>query len=139
MHQSLLEELFITVEKIGIDNTVKTLKEARNVVLESVEYGSIIKIVSDKTGVPVEVILTGNDRSDERKIALSLSVYFVKEHFPEYSFKDMIKIFGKDSSCLWRYHNNVLKLPKKPKLEFEVKLASLMKEIELLITREKSR
>lgn len=135
----VFDELFITIESIGIDKTVKSLKEARVSILSGIQYEYIIKIVSEVSGVSINDILNGTDRSDERKMAVSSAVYFVKEEFPQYSFNDLVKIFGKDSSGLWRYHKNVFSLPKKPKTDFDKRLSELVKSIGLKITSEKNK
>lgn len=135
---NIFDELIVTVERIGVEKTIKTLQEARSniLILSDVNVENIINAVTELTGVQKERILHGTDRSDERKMALSLCVYFIKSEFG-YSYSDLKKIFNKDEAALYRYHQAVEKLPVKPKTDFEKKLSEFSKKIELLITREK--
>jgi DNA-directed RNA polymerase specialized sigma54-like protein len=83
-----------------------------------------------------ERMLFGIDRSDERKMALALLVYNVKNQC-EYTYPQMKKIFNKDESALWRYYSIVDSLPPDPKTEFDKKLSSYSKKVNILITQRK--
>jgi chromosomal replication initiation ATPase DnaA len=96
----------------------------------------IIKCVSDVTGVSKETMLYGNERNDERKIALSLCIYLIKKEL-DYSFSTIKKIFKKDKSALSRYNTLVEKLPSNPKTDIDKKLSTYLKKINLLITEKK--
>jgi chromosomal replication initiation ATPase DnaA len=134
----ILDELITTVESIGVEKTVQSLKEARtkSLILSDINVENIIKIVEDATGVKKERILHGNDRTDERKISISLCIYYIKKEYG-YSYAELKKIFNKDEAALYRYFQIVDLLPTKPKSDFDKKLSSLIKEINPLITREK--
>jgi hypothetical protein len=135
---NIFDELIVTVERIGVDKTIKSLQDARSniLILSDVNVENIMNAVIDMTGVQKERILHGTDRSDERKIALSLCVYYIKNQFG-YSYSDLKKIFNKDESALYRYYQTIDNLPQKPKTDFEKKLSEFCKKLELLITREK--
>lgn len=134
----IFDELLVTVESIGVEKTIKTLQEARSniLILSDLNVENIINSVVEVTGVQKERILHGNDRSDERKMATCLCVYYIKTEF-KYSYSDLKKIFNKDESALYRYNQMIEKLPTKPKTDFDKKLSEYCKKIELLITREK--
>ena len=97
----IFDELITTLEVIGIDRTIKTLQDAKanSLILEDLNIEFILSCVNQVTGVSKERILNGNDRNDERKIAIALCVYFIKKEF-FYSYGDMSKIFKKDESSL---------------------------------------
>ena len=97
----------------------------------------ILGTVSEVTNVKKERILHGTDRSDERKIATSLFVYFLKKEFNFYSYADIKKILPKDESALSRYNQMIENLPTKPKSEFDKTLAEYVNKIELLLTEKK--
>ena len=138
---AVFDELLTTIETIGVDRTVKVLKDAKceNLILEDLNVDFVLKCVSEVTSVSKERILHGNDRNDERKVSVSLAVFFIKNHF-SYSLSDLKKIFGKDESALSRYNAVVEKFIRstaKPKTEFDKMLDSHYKRINLLITEKK--
>ena len=134
----IFDELMTTVEVIGIDRTIKTLQDAKanSLILEDLNIEFILKCVNQITGVSKERILSGNDRNDERKIAIALCVYFIKKEF-FYSYGDMSKIFNKDESSLSRYNSIVENKADKPKTDFDKNIDSYYKKINLLITEKK--
>lgn len=134
----IFDELMTTVEVIGIDRTIKTLQDAKanSMILEDLNIEFILNCVNQITNVSRERILNGNDRNDERKIAIALCVYFIKKEF-YYSYGDMSKIFNKDESSLSRYNSIVENRPDKPKSEFDKNVENYYKKINLLITEKK--
>lgn len=138
---AVFDELLTTIEVIGVDRTVRALQDAKadNLILEDLNIDFVLKCVADSTTVSKERILHGNDRNDQRKIAVSLAVYFIKNHF-SYSLSDLKKIFCKDESALSRYNSVVEKFVKttgKPKTQFDKELDYHYKRINLLITEKK--
>ena len=77
----VFDELLTALEMIGIENTIKTLQDAKSnsLILSDLDVEFIIKSVSEITSVSKETILYGTDRTDERKIAISLCIYFIKK------------------------------------------------------------
>lgn len=134
----ILDELFETVEVIGIERTIKTLQEAKmgSLLKQDVNIDFILNMVSEITSVPKQKILYGNDRSDDKKLAVAVSVYLIKNEF-EYSFSDLKKIFNKDQSALCRYYEIVNNISKKPKTDFDKKLDTVLKRMQLLLTEKK--
>lgn len=134
----VFDELLTTLEVIGVENTIKTLKEAKtkSLILGDIDVDFIIKCVYEVTGVLPDRILFGIDRSDERKMALALLVYNVKNQC-EYTYPQMKKIFNKDESALWRYYSIIDSLPSIPKTDFDKKLSSYSKKVNILITQRK--
>jgi len=135
---NIFDELLITVETIGVNNSIKALQEARSkiLILENSSVDSIINYISQITGVLKDRILHGTDRNDERKMAIALCVYFIKKQF-EYSYSDLRKIMGKDEAALYRYYKMIESIPEVPKTEFDKILKEYYKKIELYIITEK--
>lgn len=134
----IFDELLSTVEVLGVDRTIKTLKEAKtnSLILDDFNIDFIVNNVSSVTGTARDRILYGNDRNDERKIALSLCVYFIKTEF-HYSFSQLKSVFNKDESGLYRYFMLVESLPNSPKTDFDKKLNEYYKKLKLIITEKK--
>lgn len=135
---SIFDELIVTIESIGVEKTKKSLQEARSrgLILSNTSIDNIINVIAETTGVDKERILRGTERGDERKMAVALSIYYIKEEF-KYSYSDLKKIFNKDEGALCRYNKFIEKIPTKPKTDFDKKLAEYCKKVELMLTREK--
>jgi chromosomal replication initiation ATPase DnaA len=134
----IFDELLTTLELIGVENTIKTLQEAKSksLILGDLDIEFVIKTVSEITGVSKERILYGTDRNDDRKIALSLCIYFIKNEF-SYSLSELRRIFKKDESGLSRYNAIAEGVPANPKTDFDKKLSGYLKKINLIITERK--
>lgn len=134
----IFDELLTTVEIIGLDKTIKTLQDAKaqSLISKDLNIDFIINIVCDVTNFSKDRLMVGNERTDEKKIAMSLAVYFLKTTLL-YSYGDMKKIFNKDESGLYRYYQMVEQRPKKAKSEFDKNLELNFKKINLIITEKK--
>ena len=127
----MIEELFLTVESIGVNTTTKILKEARGSVVEDDKVKKLLNIVSSETNVAVDRILSGTDRTDDRKIALSLCIYFIRIYC-DLSFSQLKKVFMKDISALHKYFSiTESSLKNTPKTDFEKKLLNHYKMINI--------
>ena len=135
---NVFDEMLRTVETIGVDKTVKALQKARSteLILEDLSVENILKLIAEITNVPVKRILNGTDRTDDRKMAVALAVFHIKEE-RNYSLNDLISIFGKERSGLSRYYNLVRNKPSKPKSEFDKKLNEYDKKIQVLLKEKK--
>ncbi len=143
MHQpsistQIYDEVFSAVETIGVERTIKALQEAKSnsLILNDLNIEFILASVSEIMCIPKDRILHGRERTDDRKIALALCVYFIKTEF-NYSLSEIKKIFNKDESALSRYHSLVENIPEKPKTDFDKKLDGGAKRIKLLIVENK--
>lgn len=130
----VFDELFTTIECIGVERTIKTLQEAKSNSLLSKETNVefVLDVVTQVTTVSRERILYGVERSDEKKIALALAIYFVKQEFG-YTHKDLNRIFDKDKSNISKNIALVKQKPLKPKTAFDKKLDEHFKKIDFLI------
>jgi hypothetical protein len=135
----IFDEIISTIEVIGVEMTIKKLQEAKscgNLILSDPNIELVLNIVVEVTGVDKERIISGNDRSDERKMAVALSIYSIKNHY-YYSYTQLKKVFNKDESALQRYYKHIDKLPAKPKTDFDKKLDSYNKKVNSLINQRK--
>ncbi len=134
----ILDELITTVEVIGIEKTIKTLQEAKNngLISQDSDIDFIIDSISKITSVSKERIINGNDRNDERKMALAACVYFIKNKCA-YSLSELKLIFNKDTSQLSRYNTMVENLPQNPKNDFDKRLTDIVKKMKILLTQKK--
>ena len=134
----IMDELLSAVEVIGIDKTIKTLQDARSqsLISNNFDIDFIINVVCDITNYRKDKLLVGNERSDDKKIAMALCVYFLKNCFT-YSYADIKKLFNKDESALYRYYQMVEERPKKPKTDFDKNLELNYKKVNLIITEKK--
>jgi len=135
---AIFDELLTTVEIIGLDKTIRTLQDAKanSLISKNIDIDNIINIVCEITNYRKDKLLIGNERSDDKKIAMALVVYFLKEILL-YSYADIKKILNKDESALYRYYRMVHERPKKPKTDFDKNLELNYKKVNLIITEKK--
>ena len=78
---AIFDELLTTVEIIGLNKTIKTLQDAKaqSLISKNLDIDNIINIVCEITNYRKDKLLIGNERSDDKKIAMALTVYFLKE------------------------------------------------------------
>lgn len=135
---AIFDELLTTVEIIGLDKTIRTLQDAKanSLISKNIDIDNIINIVCEITNYRKDKLLIGNERSDDKKIAMALTVYFLKEILL-YSYADIKKVLNKDESALYRYYQMVHERPKKPKTEFDKNLELNYKKVNLIITEKK--
>lgn len=136
----LHDELLQAIEVLGIDKTIKALKEAKsNTLLEKdnkIDY--ILDTVAEVTGVTKDRILNGSDRTDERKIAVALCVFFVKSKLV-YSYAEIKKIFNKHESALSRYHSMIEKIPENIRTDFDKKLLECYNKVKIKFPEKNSK
>ena len=135
---TIFDELLSTVEIIGVDKTIRTLQDAKanSLISKNLDIDNIINIVCEITNYKKDKLLIGNERNDAKKIAMSLTVYFLKEIL-SYSYADIKKVLNKDESALYRYYQMVNERPKKPITPFEQNLELNFKKVNLIITEKK--
>lgn len=140
IYGKIMDEVITTVESIGIDRTCQILQEAKakSLILNDTNVDFFLDITCSEVGITKDVLLYGNERNDDRKIALSLSIYFIKEEL-KYSYKQLKRIFNKDESALHRYYKITKHKALKPKTDFEKNLEINFKKINNLITEKKQK
>jgi hypothetical protein len=117
--KELLSEVFNCVAEIGINGTLDALEQGKKIVknqkqLDSMDYkvSLILQKVSEFTTIPIHIIIDGTQKTDDRKIAVSLSVYFIKEYC-DLSLREMKAILKKDESSMSRYFRFAMDIVKK--------------------------
>ena len=107
IYGKIMDEVFTTVESIGIDRTCQILQDAKakSLMLSDDTIDFFLEITCNQVGITKDVLLYGNERNDERKMALSLSIYFIKEEL-KYSYKQLKMVFNKDV----RYNKNAVEV-----------------------------
>jgi hypothetical protein len=136
----LLDDIISSIELINkqVESTLEVLRDAKlySNIEDYVDF--IIESVSKVCIVDKKRIISGTDRTDERKIAIALCIYFIKNEC-NYSYSYMKNIFNKDFSVLSRYKLIVDNMPKNPKSEFDKKLSSHYKKINEIISDRKNK
>jgi chromosomal replication initiation ATPase DnaA len=137
--KQLINELFNCVASLGIDGTIDALEEGKKIMqgkkhLENFnsEITNILYKVSDITSTPIHVIMNGTEKTDERKTAIALAVYFIKE-IVDLSYREIKSILNKDESTLSRYYFFAISIIKKNKVRTEFDKNFLDKYNELQI------
>ena len=132
----VFDELFVTLESLGVEKTIQSLKDARvsHTINDDFRCAIILKAVSEITEVSIDRIAHGTDRNDNRKIAVALAVFIMREY--GYSYPEIRQVIPKDESALHRY-KCMVKIVAKPKSEFDKKLNEYYKKIQPLVKREK--
>ena len=135
----LFEELLSTIEAVGVDKTIQSLRNAKtsSLILTDLNIDFIINCVCEVTSLSRDRIINGKDKSDERKMALGLCVHFLKNEL-NYSYKNISLVLKKDTSALCKYNSYIKNIPNKTKTEFDKKLESYIKKINILIAEKKN-
>lgn len=99
----LLHELFKSVEVLGVSETTKALKIARDSVLTFQDHrvDFVLKMVCGKYNLSVDEMIYTHTKSIKRVLALKFCTYYLYEHF-EISYKDLESIMKRDKSLLSR-------------------------------------
>ena len=137
--KELLSEVFNCVAEIGINGTLDALQYGKKVILNQKQLNSmdykvsfILQKISEITTIPIHIIIDGKQKTDDRKIAVSLSVYFIKE-FCDLSLREMKSILKKDESSMSRYFRFAINIVKKPnhKTDVEKKFMSFYNDMQI--------
>jgi hypothetical protein len=107
----LIQELFKSVEILGIDATTNALKIARSntLTLQDKRVEFVLKMVSEYYMQTIEDIINSHNKSYKRMIALKFSIYYLYEVF-DFSFTDLKMFFKRDKSLLSRSTKEIKEL-----------------------------
>lgn len=99
----LIQELFKSVEALGIDGTTNALKIARSksLILEDRRVEFVLNMISTHYNIPIEEIINTHTKSTKRMLALKFAIYFLYERF-DISFGDLRQVFKRHKSLLSR-------------------------------------
>ena len=78
MQSSLIDVLFSTVEKIGVDSTKKLLLSAQEepIKFEDKTVEKVVTTVAEQFRLPLHEIIYGVGRSNNRKYAIGFCVFY---------------------------------------------------------------
>ena len=137
--KELLNVVFKCVEEIGLEDTLLAIEKGKKIIvnekhINSIDYkvANILQKISEVTTIPIQTIIQGSEKTDERKIAVSLSVYFIKE-FCDLSLRELKLVLRKDPSSLSRYFRFAMKIIKKNnhKTDLEKKFMNLYNQMQV--------
>jgi hypothetical protein len=137
--KELLNVVFKCVEEIGLEDTLLAIEKGKKIIvnekhINSIDYkvANILQKISEVTTIPIQTIIYGSEKTDERKIAVSLSVYFIKE-FCDLSLRELKLVLRKDPSSLSRYFRFAMKIIKKNnhKTDLEKKFMNLYNQMQV--------
>lgn len=118
----LIDQLFKTVEAIGIENTRSMLKNAQ---FEKVEFydstvETVVRTVCEHFDIPIQEIIFGNGRLNDRKHAIGFSVLYLKDTY-EYDMNSIAEFLKKDIGLCHKYRKLVFQLNDKFKSDAKYK------------------
>jgi hypothetical protein len=129
---NLFQQLLLTVEAIGVEETDRILKEAQyqEISFDHSDVAQVVVTIAQKFTIPVHEIIYGNGRKNDRKIAIGFCCHYLHEVYK----MDMMEVkdhLKKDVTLCWKYAKLIPKLsPRHPsdriyleyKTEFDQKL-----------------
>jgi hypothetical protein len=99
----LVNELFKSVEALGINATTDALRVARNstLTLQDKRVEFVLKMTAEQYMQPVDEIINSRNKSVKRMLAMKFSIFYLHESFG-FSFSNLKLIFKRDKSLLCR-------------------------------------
>jgi hypothetical protein len=133
---SLIDQLFRTVETIGVEQTEKILQEAqfRGIVFANKHVEFVVKTVAKGFEIPVHEIYYGNGRKNDRKWAIGFCVHYLSLEF-KYSTEEIAEFINKDFSSCHKYGNLIKTI--NPKNMAETKFYELKQQFDIQIQKTK--
>lgn len=127
---SLIDELFNTVEALGVKKTLEVLKNSKqqNLTLQDERVDFILNTISKLYNISVEDILLSNDRG-KRIFALKFLIYYLRESF-YMNFQEIAKLIKKSTSYVFKKHQEMKEIKKNKKHI----LQSKFEKLDLIIT-----
>lgn len=128
---SLLDELFNTVEVLGVEETSNLLIKSRTqkLTLQDERISFIFSTVSSIFKISIEQILNSTDKSTKRIHAFKFIVFYLRESF-YMSFPEIGKVLNKSTSYVFKKHKELKELKKNKKDTLQPKFEKL----DLIIT-----
>ena len=130
-NSSLLDELFNTVEVLGVEATSQILIKSRTqkLTLQDERIDFIFNTVSSIFKISIEEIFNSTDKSTKRIHAFKFIVFYLRETF-YFSFPEIGKFLNKSTSYVFKKHKELKELKKNKKDT----LQSKFEKLDLLIT-----
>lgn len=131
----LIDELFTTVEVIGVQKTFLTLKQAQSSAINPSD--NIINIVCSFTNSTKQKLIEGRERTDARREIVMLAVYFLKTELG-YTYSQISDCLRKDESAIFRYYKESKEiLSNRGLTPFEKSFKENVKKIKALLNQKK--
>jgi len=126
----LIQELFKSVEVLGIDATTNALKLARSnsLTLQDKRVEFVLNMVSSHYAIPIEEIINSHSKSTRRMLSLKFCIYYLYEVF-KISFGDLKMVFKRDKSLLSRSTKEMREMVKE-----NISVKNIKNRFDLLIT-----
>lgn len=133
---SLIDQLFRTVETIGIERTDQILQEAqfKGIVYTNKDVEFVVKTIAKGFQIPEHEIYFGIGRKNDRKWAIGFCVHYLTVVF-EYETDDVADFINKEFSLCHKYSKLVDEI--NPKHYVEARYAELKTRFDLQITKPK--
>jgi hypothetical protein len=130
-NSSLLDELFNTVEVLGVEATSKILVKSRNekLTLQDERIDFIFSAVGGVFKITPEEIINSTDKSSKRIHAFKFIVFYLRESF-YMSFPEIGKTLNKSTSYVFKKHKEMKDIKRNKK---DI-LQSKFEKLDLIIT-----
>ena len=136
--QILIEELLKTIEKIGLDKTIDTLKITQNKIQDSQflmqEY--IIDICCTQKSITKKVLITSLDNNENRTNCIAIISYLLNKHNSQ-SQTQIGYLLKRDNSVISKYIKKINQLDNQ--FFFDIQLIKDIDEIEVKIKEFKTK
>lgn len=101
---SLIDQLFRTVETLGVERTDTILKEAQfqGIVFPNKDVEFVITTVASAFEIPVHEIYYGAGRKNDRKWAIGFCIHYLNTQY-DYSLEQIAHFINKDVSSCHKY------------------------------------
>lgn len=122
VESDLIQELFRSVEVLGVDATTTALKNARGntLTLQDKRIDFVLRMCATHFMQSIEDIIYSHSKSNKRMMALKFSVFYLYKIF-DLSFTDLHLIFKRDKSLLSRSVKEVKELAEKDESVLSIK------------------
>jgi hypothetical protein len=104
----IIVEVIKSIEAIGINSTVKALRNARKHALDSEDYrvNFVLRMVCDHYTQTISYMINSHSKSIKRIHAIKFSIYYLHEKFM-FSLGDLQNILKRDKALLSRYNKEI--------------------------------
>lgn len=133
---TLIDQLFRTVEEIGIPNTMSILKNAQfdKIEFDDSKVEKVVRRVAEHFNIPIYEIIFGNGRLNDRKYAIGFSAYYLR-HCHDYSMEEVSQLLKKEVTLCHKYCKLILQL--NDKFRSDEKYKEIKKKLDPLFPKSK--
>ena len=100
----LMDQLFKTVENIGVQKTITILRKAQyeKIKFDDVQAAKVVKHVAEHFKIPIYEIVFGNGRLNERKHAIGFAAYYLRYSY-DYTMDEVAKSLKTELTLCHKY------------------------------------